>query len=114
MLVKPRRLRRSFEIENVLKKGRRLRGGYLLGVARERPRGGLSRMAVVVNTKFDKRAVVRNRYKRMLHSDLAGYIEKLREGFDLIIMVKQKTAGDSHEALTADLDNLLTKGGLLK
>ena len=114
MLAKPRRLRRRFEIEAVLKKGRRLRGQYLLGVVRERPRGGLARVTVVVNTKFDKRAVVRNRYKRMLRSDLAGYINKLRDGFDLLIMIKQKTAQNNHEVLTADLDSLITKGGLLK
>lgn len=111
MLPARHRLRRRFEVEAVLKKGRRLRGQYLQCTIRERPRGGASRFTVIVSKKIDKRAVIRNRYKRFIRADLSAL--NFKAGYDVIMMVKQRTANNGHPPLTLELTKLLNDARLI-
>lgn len=48
----------------------------------------VSRFAFVVSTRIDKRAVARNRIKRLLRESVRHLLPQINTGFDVIILVK--------------------------
>ncbi len=113
MLPSSHRLRRRYEVEAILRHGRRFKSSELLLVVRSRVRGGLWRGTVVVGKKVDKRAVIRNRYKRMIRADLAELQGKLQPGVDILIQVRRRFPEDNHAALSSALEQLLRQTKLL-
>jgi len=70
---------------------------------------GPSRFGFVVSTKIDKRAVVRNRVKRLLREAVRARLTKIPDGFDLVFVVRPKIVGKSYEEICAQVDQLLSK-----
>jgi ribonuclease P protein component len=72
-----------------------------------------NRFIFIISKKVDKRAVVRNRIKRLL----ASYIEKiyndLTQGLDIAITVRKEVSKTSTDILCKDLAILLKKQNLL-
>lgn len=86
MIPKPHRLHKTKEIEKVFRGGRGFFGTYFL-VKTAKPMTQISRFTVVVSTKVDKRAVRRNRMKRVLRAILMEHASEFRVA-DYIFTVK--------------------------
>jgi len=74
----------------------------------------VNRFGVVVSKKIDKRAVVRNRIKRMFRIALLDLNKNMLAGHDILFIVKigslNKTEGEIH----VSIKNALEKAGLIR
>lgn len=75
---------------------------------------GVSRFGFVVSKKIDKRATVRNRIKRLLRSCIEENTEKIREGHDLLFVLKKEAIGKERSELCSSLLTVLSQERLLK
>lgn len=69
------------------------------------------RCAVVVPTTTSKRAVVRNRIKRLISESIAHRNPQLPLGIDLIFFVKKGFNYDSQQQANNQVQSLLTRAG---
>lgn len=70
------------------------------------------RFAFIVSTKVDKRAVVRNRIKRLIREIVYNELSRLAENMDVVVVVKAKTS-DTYDTLKPALMNLFHKAGIM-
>lgn len=64
-----------------------------------------SRISFVVSTKISKKAVTRNRLKRLLRQATHTYLNQLKPGYDLVILAKPTL---KNQPLTAIISALST------
>jgi len=112
MLPDPNRLKKTKEIERVFKEGRGLKeDSLLLKVAPNNL--GLTRFAFVAGQKASKKAVERNKAKRVLREIIRSRLADIKPGFDVVITALQGSAGKNFENLERTVIKLLKKTGLL-
>ncbi len=70
---------------------------------------GPSRFGFVISKKIDKRAVVRNKIKRLLRQAVRERLEKIPEGFDIVLVVRPNIVGKSYEEISLEFDKVLSK-----
>ena len=70
------------------------------------------RFAVVVSKKVSKRAVIRNRLRRLLHHAFMEDVPRLRGGHWLLLSLKPGAAQRSKEQLLQEWYHLLGRSGL--
>lgn len=85
MLKKPHRLAKTTHIQTVFARGRGFFNTYL--TVKVLKKSDTHRFTVVVSTKVSKKAVVRNRIKRVLREVIRKNITSLMTG-DYVIIVK--------------------------
>lgn len=68
-----------------------------------------SRFGFVVSKKIDKRASTRNKIKRILRSCIEEKLEKIKPGFDFLIITKKIVGPDT----CREIENLLRKENYL-
>ena len=71
------------------------------------------RFAFIVSKKIDKRAVVRNRTKRVLRSAVEEIIEKLKTGKDIVIISKKALIPEQNKEILENLELVLRKAGVI-
>ena len=103
-------LKRKFRIP----KGQRLNNsGFLsspLFTIKVRENGlSLSRFAIIVSKKVDKRAVARNRIRRLISSCLEEMYNGLKQGKDTIFIVKKEAINKSREDFFKAIKYVLEK-----
>lgn len=112
MLPRERRLTSNHEFKRVRRSGRKVATPffdlYYLQVG-EAP----SRFGFVVSTKLDKRAVKRNRIKRIFREEVRLLLSGVKAGFDLIFWVKRQSLEAETEQVRTTLRSALKKSGLL-
>lgn len=101
MLPKKHRLTKSAEVKKTTAKGRGFFNPYfviksLLG------KETFAKITVVVSTKVSKKAVVRNRLKRIIRDELSNYIADFKPG-TYTILVKSTALNISSEQLRQEL-----------
>jgi ribonuclease P protein component len=72
-----------------------------------------TRFAFIVSKKIDKRAVIRNRTKRVLRSAVEEIIEKLKTGKDIVIISKKALVPEQTKEVLAALESTFRKTGSL-
>lgn len=92
MLAKKYRLKSAKEIENVFKQGKSTRSGFLF---LNYCGNNLSccRIAFSVGIKYSKKAIDRNRAKRLLREEMKQYLGRLAPGFDIVVYLGQVPPG---------------------
>ena len=103
MLEKRLRISDKKDIVEIFRKGSFLNFGQISAKFRK---NGLknTRFGVFLGVKYSKKAVERNRIRRKIWAVIAKRQEKLKKGFDIVIMPSKKISKDiSHE----DLDKLI-------
>jgi ribonuclease P protein component len=72
---------------------------------------GLSfnRFAIIVSKKVDKRAVIRNRIRRLISSCLEEVYNKLQQGKDTIFIVKRGAINKSRQDFFKEIESVLEK-----
>jgi len=83
------------------------------GGSDNRPRSRACRVAVVISSKVSKRAVIRNRLRRLLHDHLRSKFEHAPEHSSvwLLVSLKPGAATEDHDLLE-ECDRLLVQAGL--
>jgi ribonuclease P protein component len=54
----------------------------------DRKDGEPSRFGFIISTRISKKAVIRNKIKRTMSDELRKNIDKIKEGFDVVFLVK--------------------------
>lgn len=112
MLPKEHRLKRESEIKTLLKKGRSVFGMYLR-LKYLKNDLEISRFAIVAGLKISKKAVVRNRLKRQVRAIIQEHLDRIAEGFDIMVMLKKEAIGKTSKDLEEDLLKSFKKAKLL-
>ena len=74
----------------------------------------VNRFGIIVSKKIDKRAVVRNKIKRVFRTSLANLDKKMDKGHDILIIVKKEISGKTKEENQLLMGNALAKMGFVK
>jgi len=103
-------LKRKFKIP----KGLRFNNsGFLSGplfTIKVRENGlSFNRFAIIVSKKVDKRAVVRNRIKRLISSCLEELYKDLRPGCDMIFIVKKGAIRKKRTEFCSEIKRIVEK-----
>ena len=109
MLPKENRLTDDYDFRRVKRLGKSYHCPlFKLSVARRKTVGS-SRFGFVISKKIDKRAVVRNRIKRLLRQAVRENLEKIPEGFDIVFVVRPNIVGKSYEEINIEFNKVLSK-----
>lgn len=73
-----------------------------------------SRYGFVISKKADKRAVVRNKLKRIFRKRVEEMLDKIKGGWDMIFYIKKEALNTEKEKISFSIHNALQKEGLLK
>lgn len=114
MLPEENRLRKKKDHNRVYKKGSRFTTPLfvLLVLARDNQEHP-SRFSFVVSKKVDKRAVVRNRVRRVLRESVRILLPEILHGFDCILIARNELVGlGVNEALPV-IKSIFMKSGVL-
>ena len=92
MLPGENRLRKKKDHNKVYKKGRRYTSPFFILLILPRDDKKLpSRFSFVVSRKVDKRAVARNRIRRVLKESVRSILPKVNNGYDCIFIARKGT-----------------------
>jgi ribonuclease P protein component len=111
-LEKKYRLRRNKDFQYTYKRGRSLRHPLLVLIYRRTNRAEC-RIGFSITKKFGN-AVQRNRIKRQLRELLRLQLQQLKQGYDLIFVVRKEARGASYQELDSAVRNLLKRGKLFR
>lgn len=112
MLKKEFRLRKQKDFENVFNKGFYFSGNFLL---LKTVKNGLpiSRFGFIVSKKISKKAVERNRVKRLLRESIRLTRKDIKVGFDLVFISKAGIVGKKFKEMNLIVEELLKKSRLI-
>ena len=125
VLPRDQRLRGRFVFDRLYQRGVRLHGTWmtvrclaaeptLLKPDRRDHSPGSHRVAVVISSKVSKRAVQRNRLRRLLHGHVSGLLRQwpAEHGQWLLISLKPGSETADPAALLGECSSLLARAGL--
>ncbi|HEX9664792.1 MAG TPA: ribonuclease P protein component [Patescibacteria group bacterium] len=112
MLPKQHRLSKDRDFQKVFKAGRSVFSA-ILNLKVLKTSNQVSRFGIIVSNKVSKRATARNKIKRQLRGALQTNLEKLKPGYDCVIIAKQTILDKEYEEIEATLFDLLRKAGTL-
>jgi ribonuclease P protein component len=73
-----------------------------------------SRFGFVISKKIDKRAVVRNRTKRVMRSCIEEMLPKIENGYDMLFILQKSAVGQKREAFYNEAEKLFKELKLIK
>ncbi|KKQ53302.1 MAG: Ribonuclease P protein component [Parcubacteria group bacterium GW2011_GWD2_38_11] len=73
----------------------------------------VSRIGFPVGKNYSKKAVVRNRTRRILRKACSEYLDKLKPGFDIIVLIKSDYQNIELSKVISELQNVFSKANLL-
>jgi len=72
------------------------------------------RFAFIVSKRIDKRAVVRNKTKRILRTFIEKTIDKLKNGQDIVIICKKALTTEQAKEASHSLEIMFRRANILK
>ncbi|MBU1104857.1 ribonuclease P protein component [Candidatus Parcubacteria bacterium] len=85
---------------------------FIIACAHAKNPKGL-RFGFIFSTNFNKRATVRNRYKRLLRQGVQKRLNEFKLGFDIVFIPKKSILGRSYEEISHSFDTALPKTPLV-
>jgi len=73
-----------------------------------------SRFGFVVSLKVSKKAVVRNRVKRLLRGVVLRLLNKIRSGYDVLFLTKSSIQGTNEMEITKQVETLFLQAKILE
>jgi len=111
MLPKQNRLKKKKDCDSVIKQGRHNADRFLVLKFKSNSLEQ-SRIGFVVSKKISKKAVERNRIKRRLREIVKKEISELKNGIDLVFLVKKNIITAEFSEIEYSVKSLLKKSGL--
>ncbi|PSN17453.1 ribonuclease P protein component [filamentous cyanobacterium CCP5] len=112
-LPQQHRLKHTQEFAAVYRRGRKAAGKLL--VMRILPRskdlsdGASSRFGIAISQKVSKRAVVRNRLKRQIHTALRHLVHDIQPGLNVVINVRPSAVICEYDEILRELEQLFVQ-----
>jgi ribonuclease P protein component len=106
MFKQVNRLTSKFEINSTKRAGTKLNGRYFICLYLRQPEN--KKFTVIVSTRFDKKAVVRNKVKRQIRQAVTTGIKSLPTGFYLFIP-KKHIVNAKYEEISTDINQVLSR-----
>ncbi len=72
-----------------------------------------SRFAFIVSKKISKKAVQRNRIRRILSEQITVFLPKIKPGFDNVFLVKKDILGKTSAVVGKEVKEMLIKADML-
>ena len=113
MLPENNRLRGSLAFQKVKEEGKMHQSNTFGFLVRSRNDEDPTRFGVVVSTKISKKAVDRNKVKRMVKEAIRENLDKIKDGFDAVILAKKGLLEIDKKDLNKELEEALKKGKLV-
>lgn len=114
MLSKTFRLTGKETFAKLKKEGKKIFGETLTLVYRAREDEKNSKIGIIVSLKISKRAVDRNKVKRLIREAVRRDINDLKSGIDLVFLTKRNILKLDQEGIFTEVNKLLRKANLLK
>jgi ribonuclease P protein component len=111
MLPKKHRLAKALEVKRTTARGRSFFNPH--AVVKYLKGSGPARLTVVTSTKVSKKAVVRNRVKRIVREAVRSLLPQLQSG-EYVIIMKAAAANVSAKTLRSSVVELFEKTKLIK
>ncbi len=112
MLKKEFRIRKQKEFDRIFKKGAYFSERFLALKTVENNLE-ISKFGFIVSNKISKKAVERNRIKRLLREVVRLKYNEIKPGFDAIFIFRGKEVKKSFDEVDTVVENLLKRSGLL-
>lgn len=112
MLPKQHRLPLKTELNRIKRKGNLLQG-HLFSLLVSRYPGQPSRFGFIISSKVHKRAVKRNRAKRLLGEAISSLLPRIKSGFGVVFLAKRKLIGVDFEEVKSEIEELFIKTGII-
>lgn len=104
-LNKKNRLKKKKDFETVFKKGKAVRGNFLFGKYYKNDLG-IPRIAFVVSLKVSKKAVIRNRIRRIISEVVSKNLSKVQPS-DIIMIADKKILTASKDEIASDTEKII-------
>lgn len=111
MLAKKNRLKKKKDFENVFKKGRSLKEGFLV-LKIINNRSDKIRFGFIVSQKISKKATCRNKIRRQISELIRLKIKKLKKGVDGIIITLPGIEEKNFSEIKEIIDKLFKRAGI--
>jgi ribonuclease P protein component len=112
MLPKPHRLP-SPRIREVFEKGKRIHDASFQLILLKNDID-VSRFAVLVPVRIDKRATIRNRMRRIVREAIRHLVPEVAGGWDVVVMVKKDLSVVKQTQVLEQLHSILARGNVLR
>ncbi len=113
MLPKENRLRTDYDFRRVKNRGTVVHTPYytLLHFQKSPAKEGMqpSRFGFIASKKFDKRAVARNRARRLLREAVRHHLPKIKDSYDIVLIAKHPIKDANYEDVNASFNKILPK-----
>lgn len=106
MLKRENRITRRKDFEEVKKKGR-IYHSPLFGVLVLKTGDKTKEFGIVISKKISKKAVERNKVKRLLAEGIRKNLGKINEGYRMVFLVKATILGKKSEEIEEEVIRLL-------
>jgi len=111
MLPIKNRLTKKKDFQSVYKKG-----GYFFEkyIVLKKAKNDLkeNRIGFSISTKISKKAVVRNKLKRQLRDIIKKNLDKMKKGYDLVVIPKKEILEETYQEIEKTLIELIKKAKL--
>ena len=113
MLIKARMISKRKEFEEVLRDGVMYQSPLFGMLVLKKDEKDLTRFGLIVSRKIDKRAVVRNRIRRVVLECIRPSLDEIKNGYLVVFLAKKKLVGLGVEEVKKEVCSGLRKAGLL-
>ncbi len=113
MLTETHRLLKKKDFDKTFKQGKSFYGKFL-GVKVLANKGEANRFGMVISSKVSKKAVERNKLKRQIREILQLLNQKIKPGFDLVVITAPSILGQNYQSIKMELEKTFFKLKLLK
>ena len=76
--------------------------------------GGESRFGFIVSKKISKKAVVRNRIRRLLSEAVQNLLSRMKQGFEGVFLAKREIAGKSYDEVFDEVERVLEEAKMVE
>ncbi|MBU3956939.1 ribonuclease P protein component [Patescibacteria group bacterium] len=113
MLPKKHRLPLRTELNRVKKEGTLIQGRLFSLLVNQAVENQPSRFGFIISSKIHKKAVKRNRAKRLLSEVIIDLSPKIKSGFDVVFLAKKKIIEAEIEEIKKEIKRLFAKAGMV-
>lgn len=114
MLPKKYRLPLRTELKRIKKEGNLYQGKFFgLLLSQLNSTINVSRFAVIISNKIDKKAVKRNKIRRLIYEALWSLYPKIKNGAEGVFLVKKTISQATFLEIKDEIKNLFKKNKLL-